>query len=119
MKYFAKLDADNKVVALHKVHDDVAPTEQAGMDFLNATHKTNAVWKQNFRDGSQRKHGASIGYTYDESRDAFIGPKPYPSYIFNESTCDWDPPVAMPTDKEFKTYHWNEETRSWDEQSEL
>ena len=86
-KHFAKLDENNKVVALHIVHEDVAPTEQAGMDFLNTIHKTNAVWKQNFKDGSQRKQAAAIGYIYDESRDAFIGPQPYPSWTLNESTC--------------------------------
>tara|TARA_R110000787_G_scaffold200343_1_gene311342 strand:+ start:35 stop:403 length:369 start_codon:yes stop_codon:yes gene_type:complete len=110
-KHFAKLDENNKVVALHIVHDDVAPTEQAGMDFLNTIHKTNAIWKQNFKDGSQRKQAAAIGYTYDESRDAFIGPQPYPSWIFNESTCIWDPPVSMPDS--IKTWKWNEETVSW------
>ena len=110
-KHFAKLDENNKVVALHIVHDDVAPTEQAGMDFLNTIHKTNAIWKQNFKDGSQRKQAAAVGYTYDESRDAFIGPQPYPSWIFNESTCIWDPPVSMPDG--IKTWKWNEETVSW------
>jgi hypothetical protein len=111
MKYFAKLDADNKVVALNVIHDDAAPTEQAGMDFLNTTYKTNDVWKQHFRDGSQRKHGASIGFTYDESKDAFIAPQPYQSWIFNESTCDWDPPTPLPDN--VKSYIWNEETTSW------
>jgi len=110
-KHFAKLDENNKVVALHIVHEDVAPTEQAGMDFLNTIHKTNAVWKQNFKDGSQRKQSAAIGYTYDESRDAFIGPQPYPSWTLNESTCVWDPPVSMPNDD--KTWKWNEELGEW------
>ena len=114
MKYFAKLDAANKVVAMRHLQDDVAPTEQAGIDFLNTTYKTNDVWKQSFKDGSQRKHGASPGFIYDESRDAFIGPQPYPSWILNESTCDYDPPTPLP-DAE-KTYRWNEEAKSWDEE---
>ena len=59
-----------------------------------------------------RKNYAGIGYTYDESRDAFISPQPYPSWILNEETCLWDSPVPYPTDGE--RYIWNEETTSWD-----
>jgi hypothetical protein len=115
MKYFAKLDAANKVVAINHIEDDVAPTEQAGIDFLNTTYKTNDVWKQSFQDGSQRKHAASPGFIYDESRDAFIDPQPpYPSWILNESTCDYDPPTPLPDNE--KTYRWNEEAKSWDEE---
>ena len=60
-----------------------------------------------------RKNYAGIGYSYDAGRDAFIPPKPYPSWILNEFSCLWEPPVPMPTDG--KTYIWNEVTQSWDE----
>ena len=60
-----------------------------------------------------RKNYAGIGYTYDRERDAFIPPKPYASWVLNEDTCQWDAPVAMPTDG--KMYHWNEQTQAWDE----
>jgi hypothetical protein len=60
-----------------------------------------------------RKNYAGIGYTYDFGRDAFIPPKPYPSWTLNESTCLWDCPVAMPTERE--PYIWNETNQSWDE----
>lgn len=59
-----------------------------------------------------RKNYAGIGYTYDESRDAFIPPKPYDSWTLNETSCLWEAPVAYPTDGE--RYEWNEETTSWD-----
>jgi hypothetical protein len=59
-----------------------------------------------------RKNFAGIGYTYDQVRDAFIPPKPYPSYILNEDTCHWEAPVAYPTDGQ--EYKWNEETTTWD-----
>jgi hypothetical protein len=59
-----------------------------------------------------RKNYAGFGYTYDESRDAFIPPKPYSSWTLNEETCQWDSPVPYPTDGE--SYIWNEETTSWD-----
>jgi hypothetical protein len=59
-----------------------------------------------------RKNYAGTGFTYDETRDAFIPPKPYNSWILNEETCLWEAPVAMPNDG--NTYSWNEQTLSWD-----
>ena len=58
-----------------------------------------------------RKNYAGIGYTYDEQRDAFIPQKPYESWILNEDTCLWEPPVPYPTDGE--RYLWNEEELEW------
>jgi hypothetical protein len=58
-----------------------------------------------------RKNYAGIGYTYDAQRDAFIPPKPFASWTLNETTCLWNPPVAMPTDN--KMYRWDEATTSW------
>ena len=62
-----------------------------------------------------RKNYAGIGYTYDETRDAFIPRKPYPSWTLNESTCNWEAPVAKPGDHPF--YDWNESTQSWYERT--
>jgi hypothetical protein len=56
---------------------------------------------------------ANVGFSYDAVRDAFIPPKPYPSYILNESTNSWQPPVAHPSDG--KSYGWDEATTSWEE----
>jgi len=58
-----------------------------------------------------RKNYAGIGYTYDTGRDAFIPLKPFASWVLNETTCQWDAPVAMPTDN--KMYRWDEATTSW------
>jgi hypothetical protein len=58
-----------------------------------------------------RKNYAGIGYTWDPIRDAFIPPKPYPSWSLNEQTCLWNPPVAMPIDD--NKYNWDEATTSW------
>ena len=60
-----------------------------------------------------RKNFAGIGYTFDKDRDAFIPPKPYNSWILNETTCQWEAPSVRPDDGKF--YKWNEETKSWDE----
>ena len=67
-------------------------------------------------EARQRKNYAGIGYSYDDTRDAFIPPKPYPSWVLNETTCLWDAPVAYPDDGNM--YQWNEETQSWDQVTE-
>ena len=63
-----------------------------------------------------RKNYAGIGYSYDRTKDAFIPPKPYPSWVLNEETCLWGAPTPMPTDD--KTYIWDETTTSWKELTE-
>ena len=59
-----------------------------------------------------RKNYAGIGYTYDETRDAFIPPQPYDSWVLNETSCLWEAPVAYPDDGQM--YTWNEEMGTWD-----
>ena len=122
MAHFAKLGVGNIVTRVTVVSNDIATTEQAGIDFLNTLHGTNDVWRQtsyNTKGGVHtlggtpfRKNYAGKGYKYDSTRDAFISPKHYPSWILNEDTCRWDPPIAYPDDG--KAYRWNEETTSWD-----
>ena len=70
-------------------------------------------WIQTSYSGSIRKNYAGVGYTYDATRDAFIPPKPYPSWTLVEATCQWTAPVARPDDD--KVYEWNEETTNWTE----
>jgi hypothetical protein len=60
-----------------------------------------------------RKNYAGIGYTYDEVRDAFYAPQPYPSWTLNEDSCIWESPVPYPTDD--KHYTWNEDNQNWEE----
>jgi len=111
MAKFAKLSLGSKVVSVHCIADAVATTEQAGIDFLNNLHNY-PFWKQTFNDGT-RKNDAAIGYIYDEDRDAFITPKPFTSWVLNESTCVYEAPTPRPDDG--KIYNWNESTTSWDE----
>jgi hypothetical protein len=113
MAHFAKLGTGNIITTVQVVHNDIATTEQAGIDFLNNLYNTRDVWKQTSYNGNIRKNFAGVGYKYDKSRDAFIPPKTYPSWISNEDTCQWEAPVARPDDEE--DYNWNEETTSWDE----
>ena len=62
-----------------------------------------------------RKNYAGIGYFYDQTRDAFIPPKPYNSWILNETTCNWEAPIAYPVDSNINNmYKWNEEILNWE-----
>ena len=58
-----------------------------------------------------RKNYAGIGFTYDRTRDAFIPPQPFPSWILDENTCLWNAPIAIPIDDD--QYIWDESTISW------
>ena len=118
MALFAKLDSNNKVIKIDSVDDkelllDGIESEQKGIDFLNNLFKTNNVWVRTFRDHSQRKNHAGVGYTYDKDKDAFIPYQPYPSWILNETTCRWDAPVTYPDDGKY--YLWNETILNWQE----
>ena len=64
-----------------------------------------------------RKNYAGLGYTYDAGRDAFIPPKPYASWVLNETSCLWDAPVPMPVDD--KRYMWDEANKVWVEVQEV
>ena len=102
MSHFAKLE--NNIVT------QVIVAEQ---DFINSGHVGDSfLWVQTSYNGNFRKNYAGIGYTYDKVRDAFIPPKPYPSWVLNEDTCLWDAPTPMPDDDQM--YTWNEDTQAWD-----
>ena len=121
MAHFAKLGIGNKVLKVEVVSNDVALTEQAGRDFLNNIYNTNDTWFQtsyNTYGGEHRlggtpfrKNYAGIGYTYNQTKDAFIPPQPYTSWTLNETTCQWQAPVAYPDDGKF--YNWNETDQNW------
>ena len=123
MASFAKLGLNFKVKEVISVADNVATTEQVGIDFLTQTLNY-PFWVQTFTDGT-RKNFAGVGFTYDEERDAFIPPKLYNSWTLNEETCLWDPPIVKPetytqnlvdenNNPRPDYYIWNEETKQWD-----
>jgi hypothetical protein len=128
MASFAKLNSENIVVRVESVVNDVlkdshgVEQESIGLQFLRTLYnEPDTVWKQtsyNTHGGSHilggapfRKNFAGIGYTYDSIRDAFIPHKPYNSWILNESTCRWDPPIPYPNNGQL--YIWNEQSLSW------
>ena len=112
MAHFAKLGVGNIVEQVIVVSNDIAITEQAGVNFINKLYNTRDVWKQTSYNNNIRKNFAGIGYQYDQTRDAFIPPKPFNSWILNEDTCRWEAPLAKPQDE--NKYTWNESTLTWD-----
>lgn len=114
MAHFAKLDEDNNVLAVHVVNNNElldrngVEREDLGVAFLIGLHK-HPFWKKTSYNGTFRKNYAAIGGTYDQSLDAFIPPKPYPSWILNLETCKWDPPVPYPGNQKI----WDENSQSW------
>jgi hypothetical protein len=118
MAYFAKLGTGNIVENVISINNAVitdsngVEQEQLGVDFINKLYNTRDVWKQTSYNNNIRKNFAGIGYQYDQTRDAFIAPKPFNSWILNEDTCLWNAPVARPEDD--NRYNWNESTLTWD-----
>ena len=117
MAHFAKLDINNFVLEVHVVVNDVITingieNEQKGIDFLSNLLGYN-LWRQTSYNANFRKNYAGIGYYYDSIRDAFIPPKPFPSWTLNEQSCLWQSPIPYPNDG--KMYQWNEEIGNWEE----
>ena len=112
MAHFAKLGIGNIILTVEVVSNDIATTEQAGVDFLNNLHGSRDVWKQTSYNNNIRKNFAGVGYSYDQTRDAFIPKKPYNSWILNETTCLWEAPIALPDTE--NRYNWNETNQTWD-----
>ena len=129
MASFAKLNSENIVIKVESVVNEVLKDsngieqENIGIQFLKTLYnEPNSIWKQTsyntnggvHKNGKTpfRKNHAGIGYIYDEIRDAFIPPKPYNSWILNESTCIWEATVPKPNNE--SKYIWNEETKNWD-----
>ena len=111
MAHYAFLDDNNIVTEVITGIDETELIE--GLD--------TETWYGNFRgqvckrtsyNGKIRKNYAGFGFTYDLTRDAFIPPKPYPSWQLIEETCQWESPTAYPADG--FTYSWNEANLAWE-----
>ena len=127
MAHFAKLNTQNKVIAVEVVHNDVATDEDAGIAFLEELHgqEDGITWKMtsyntwgntHLSGGTPfRKNFAAVGGFYDEDADGFYQPSPYNSWTLNSTTFIWEAPVAYPTPTGDEVYEWNEQTQTWDE----
>ena len=116
MAPFTQINADNVVTQVIVVSDnDCGGGEYPASDPIGAAFCNKflgGTWKQTSYNNNFRKRYAGIGYVFNEELDAFISPKPYPSWILNEETADWEAPVVKP---ETGNWTWNESTQEWDE----
>jgi hypothetical protein len=116
MAHFAKLDGNNIVIHVSVVDnqnlldENGVEREEIGIKYLQSIHGAGTRWVQTSYNGKFRKRYAGIGHKYDEQRDAFIPPQPFPSWTLDEETCSWNPPVPHPGDN---SYRWNEEFQTW------
>lgn len=117
MAHFAQIDENNIVTQVLVIEQDVIDTGLFGepSSFVQTSYNTQGG-EHKLGGTPLRKNYAGIGYTYDATRDAFIPPKPYNSWVLNEDSCLWDAPVAMPTDG--KRYLWDEDIVNWIEVTE-
>ena len=114
MAHFAKLDENDIVTAVIVVNDEWlddngTESEAKGIAALQAW-SGDPYWAQTSYNGNMRQRYAGIGYTFDRARDAFIAPRPYPSWTLEETTTSWMAPVPRP-DEGF--WAWDEESGSW------
>ena len=118
MAYFAKIN-NGLVECVISVNNSILgepektfpETESIGVDFINNTLGLVGLWKQTSYNANFRKKYAGIGYSFDAEKDAFIPPKPFSSWILNNDTCEWNPPIRRPSGR----WYWDEELISWKE----
>ena len=120
MAHFAELDGDNIVTRVlvvdnDKLLKDGKEDEQTGIDYLNSILGSGHTWKQTSYNHNFRKKYAGTGFAYDEARDAFIEPCPFPSWTINEDTCQYEPPIPRP---EGLPMMWNESELAWEDGEE-
>ena len=117
MAYFAQLDDASLVINVIAVNNDTIDnlpfpeSEPIGVAICQSLYGSDTVWKQTSYNSNFRKNYAGFGFTYDSVLDAFIPPKPYPSWLLNTTTCKWNAPVPKPQDGQI--YYWDEATLSW------
>lgn len=115
MAHFAELDENNVVkrviVVANKDTADADGNEKESIGVAFCQKLLGGNWVQTSYNGSIRKNYAGIGYTYDTALDVFVPPKPFPSWVLNSDTAQWEAPVPMPTDG--KKYSWDEASQLW------
>lgn len=115
MAHFAEIDNNNVVLRVVVVDNkDTSDAQGVEKEHIGAAYLERLLggtWKQTSYNGNIRKNYAGIGYTYDVALDAFVPPKPYPSWVLNSGTAQWEAPVPMPTDG--KMYSWDEDSQDW------
>jgi hypothetical protein len=117
MAHFARLNASNIVQEVIVVDNsnifdpDGKESEAIGIAYCQSLYGTATIWRQTSYRATFRKNYAGIGFTYDKDIDAFVSPKPFNSWVLNQSIAQWEAPKPYPTDG--SVYVWNENTLGW------
>lgn len=109
MAHFAQIDNDNIVLQVVVVHNNDAPTEQAGIAFLHGLFGPEKTWVQCSYNATIRGRYPGVGYTYNAQADVFVAPRPYLSWSL-DMNYSWQPPIPMPDQGEWM---WDEGTLAW------
>ena len=120
MAHFARVEdgvVREVIVVDNKDTSDANGVEKESIGVAFCERLLGGTWKQTSYNANLRKNYAGIGYTYNASIDAFVPPKPYASWVLNETTAQWAAPVDMPEDAGTgdppKRYSWDEENTQW------
>lgn len=118
MAHFAELDENNKVIRVIVVNNDVlldngVESEPKGVAFCKSLFGDDTKWVQTSYNGTFRKHYAGKEFIYDADFDAFIPPKPYPSWKLNYETFRWECPIPKPAEQEGYEWVWGELGQEW------
>ena len=117
MAHFAQIDSNNIVIQVIVVNNETIGnlpfpnSESIGVAFCQSLFGSDTTWKQTSYNGNFRKNYAVLGGKYDDDLDAFIPPKPYPSWVLNVQTGFWDPPIPCPDYSQ--PFVWDEEIQQW------
>tara|TARA_R110001606_G_scaffold375732_1_gene534126 strand:+ start:68 stop:439 length:372 start_codon:yes stop_codon:yes gene_type:complete len=119
MAHFSQLNDSNVVIACNVIADsdcldgDGNESEAVGVAFCEALWGGVGTWKQTSFNSRIRKNFGVLGTTYDATRDAFLEPKPFPTWVLDDTTCKWKAPVDMLVND--RVYFWNESAQTWDD----
>ena len=117
MAHFAEINENNEVIYVVYMDNEIIidengnEIEQLGIDHLHLHHGSHRRWVKTSYNGNFMCKYAGIEDAYREDLDLFISPSPYPSWILNETTGEWEAPIPYPDDGSF--YTWNEESQIW------
>ena len=117
MAHFARVNSDWVVQQVVVVNNSILLNEQGlecdwlGEQFCQQLYGAHTKWIQTSCNGNKYKNFAGIGYTFDPHQNAFIPPKPYPSWLLNKDNFQWEPPIPLPSDGDF--YLWDEQSCQW------
>lgn len=110
MAHFAQIDENNIVQQILVVSDE---QQHRGNDYLSIDLGLGGQWVQTSYNGTIRKMFAGVGYSYNQELDIFLPPKPFNSWVLNETKGEWESPIQRPEEVEGMVFMWDEDNQEW------